>query len=79
MIAQIEDMRVAATKHPAFAQDPVDLALTPLRIRAQSSEVGRFVFGKKNQLGHGTAVAHPRLAHERLLQWSVLQRHERSQ
>jgi hypothetical protein len=79
MPAQIEDERVAAAKHPALAQEPVDIALTPLGIRSQSGKVGRFFLGEKNQLGHRPAVAHPRLAHDRLLQRSVLQRHEGTQ
>jgi hypothetical protein len=79
MPAQIEDERVPAAKHPAFAQNPVDLDRTPLRIQVQSGEVRGFIFGEENQLGHGPAVAHQRLAHDRLLQRSVLQRHVKTQ
>jgi len=79
MPAQIEHQRMAAAEHPAFAPDPVDLARALLSIRVQSCEVRRFIFGKENQLGHGPAIAHPRFAHDGLLQRSVLQRHEMSQ
>jgi hypothetical protein len=79
MAAQIENERMPAAEYLAFAQDPLDLVLTPLRIRGQSGEMRWFVFGEENQLGHGTAVAHQRLARDGLLQRSVLQRHEKTQ